>query len=57
MREARVNPECPDKWCTLSMTPLSSDPVVLQLQRSLASATVENDLLQSKVNKVLQFKI
>ena len=51
--EARSNPEYPDKWRTLSMTPLSSDPVVLQLQKSLASATLENDLLQSKVKKVV----
>lgn len=52
MKEVRENPECPEKWRTLSMTPLTSDPVVLQLQRSLASATLENDQLQNKLNKV-----
>ncbi len=52
MKEVRENPECPEKWRTLSTTPLTSDPVVLQLQRSLASATIEHDQLQNKLHKV-----
>ena len=56
-KEALINPECPDKWRTLSMTPLSSDPVILQLQKSLACATLENDLLEAKVSKVNQLQV
>ena len=56
-KEALINPESPDKWRTLSMTPLSSDPVILQLQKSLACATLENDLLEAKVSKVNQLQV
>ena len=44
-------PETPDKWRRLAMTPFNSDPVVLQLQRSLATATVEYDITQAKLKK------
>ena len=47
-------PEGPDKWQRLSSTPLKSDPTVIKLQRSLASATLENDLLQTKMKKAKQ---
>ncbi len=44
-------PESRDKWQQLAMTPLSNDPLVLQLQKSLASAALENEVLHSRVNR------
>ena len=44
-------PEGRDKWQRLSSVTLTSDPTVMKLQRSLASAALENDLLQSKMTK------
>lgn len=45
-------PEGPDKWQRLSLATLSTDdPTVIKLQRSLASAALENDLLQSKMKQ------
>jgi len=44
--------ECTSKWRHLALTPLSTDPIVLQLQRSLANAALENELLNSKLSKI-----
>ena len=51
LKEIEAEPEGLDKWRHLAMTRLTSDPNVLALQKSLASATLENDLIQSKFKK------
>ena len=39
------------KWQRLSMTPLSSDPIVLALQQSLTSCLFQQDLVNNRVKK------
>ena len=46
-----TEPETSDKWRRLAMTPVSTEPEVLKLQRCLATAAIEYDILQTKIKK------
>ena len=46
-----TEPETSDKWRRLAMTPISTEPEVLKLQRCLATAAMEYDILQTKIKK------
>ena len=46
-----TEPETSDKWRRLAMTPVSTEPEVLKLQRCLATAAMEYDILQTKIKK------
>ena len=46
-----TEPETSDKWRRLAMTPISTEPEVLKLQRCLATAAIEYDILQTKIKK------
>ena len=46
--------ESPDKWRRLAMMPISADHIVLQLQKSLGSATVEFDEIETRLKEKQQ---
>ena len=43
--------ESPDKWRRLATTPITTDPDVLRLQRSLATAAMDYEALSLKTHK------